>query len=260
MYRKDFFKFAKKACNGTLDSMDVAPTFTKQQADDFYSSRYSTSIEIDQANLSWFPSVEEPQVPYDTSSVSPGMLKTIFKSKSATSAPGEDGVMYGVLAKMPSTHYFLATLYNKLDRCGEAPDIWANIIVTLAYKGGDTGETSNFRMIALTSCLAKPYHIIKAERLSKFMVDNKYIDPSVQKGFMANINGCVEHTTLLQEIIQHSRKNNKTLHISSYDLQDAFGSISHDLIPITLKHYIQRFLRMSSATSLTCTVNSMGKL
>ena len=188
------------------------------------------------------------------------MLKTIFKSKSATSAPGEDGVMYGVLAKMPSTHYFLATLYNKLDRCGEAPDIWANSIVTLAYKGGETGETSNFRMIALTSCLAKPYHIIKAERLSKFMVDNKYIDPSVQKGFMANILGCVEHTTLLQEIIQHSRKNNKTLHISSYDLQDAFGSISHDLIPITLKHYIQRFLRMSSATSLTCTVNSMGKL
>ena len=93
MYRKDFFKFAKKACNGTLDSMDVAPTFTKQQADDFYSSRYSTLIEIDRANLSWFPSVEEAQVPYDTSSVSPGMLKTIFKSKSATSAPGEDGVM-----------------------------------------------------------------------------------------------------------------------------------------------------------------------
>ena len=131
--------------------------------------------------------------------------------------------MYGVLAKMPSTHYFLATLYNKLDECGIAPEIWANSIVVLAYKGGETDDATCFRMIALTSCLAKPYHIIKAERLSSFMVENGYLDRSVQKGFMANINGCVEHTTLLQEMIQHAKHNNKTLHFSSYDLQDAFG-------------------------------------
>ena len=165
------------------------------------------------------------------------MVKNILKNKSATSAPGEDGIMYGVLAKMPCTHYFLATLYNKLDGSGEAPNVWGNSNVTLAFKGGLTSDASNFRMIALTSCLSKPYHIIKAERLSSFMVDNKYIDPSVQKGFMANINGCIEHTTLLQEIIQNAKYNNKTLHMSSYDLQDAFGSISHELIPIALKHY-----------------------
>ena len=49
------------------------------------------------------------------SRVTPSIIKNIFKRKSATSAPGEDGIMYGVLAKMPSTHYFLATLYNRLD-------------------------------------------------------------------------------------------------------------------------------------------------
>ena len=86
------------------------------------------------------------------------MLKHIFKSKSSTSAPGEDGIMYGVLAKLPSTHYFLATLYNKLESCGSAPNIWANSNVILAYKGGVTSDATNFRMIALTSCLAKPYH------------------------------------------------------------------------------------------------------
>ena len=110
------------------------------------------------------------------------MVKNILKNKSATSAPGEDGIMYGVLAKMPCTHYFLATLYNKLDQSGEAPDVWSNSNVTLAFKDGLTNDASNFRMIALTSCLSKPYHIIKAERLSSFMVENQYIDPSVQKG------------------------------------------------------------------------------
>jgi hypothetical protein len=64
--------------------------------------------------------------------------------------------MYGVLAKMHSTHYFLATLYNKLYRSGEAPDMWANSIVTLAYEGGLTSDATNFRMIAITSCLSKP--------------------------------------------------------------------------------------------------------
>ena len=73
--------------------------------------------------------------------------------------------------------------------------------------------------------------------MSSYMVDNGYIDPMIQKGFMKQINGCNEHTTLLQEIIQHARHNAKTLHLSSYDLQDAFGSVSHDLIPHVLHHY-----------------------
>ena len=78
--------------------------------------------------------------------------------------------MYGILVKKPCTHYFLATLYNRLDKNGTAPDIWGNSIVTLVFKAGKTNDASNFRMIALTSCLSKPYHAIKAERLSNFMV------------------------------------------------------------------------------------------
>ena len=54
---------------------------------------------------------------------------------------------------------------------------------------------------------------------------------------MESINGCVEHTKLLQEVIQHAKYNKKTLHFSSFDLEDAFGPIPHDLIPIALKHY-----------------------
>ena len=61
-------------------------------------------------------------------------------------------------------YYFLATLYNKLDEVGIAPDIWATSSVTLVYKGGEKEDATCFRMIALPSCLAKPYHINKAER------------------------------------------------------------------------------------------------
>ena len=121
----------------------------------------------------------------------------------------------------------MATLYNKLNESCIAPDNWARSVVILVYKDGNTDDATNFRMIALTSCLAKPYHFIKAERLGTFMVKNGYLDPMVKKGFMEHINGCVEHTTVLQEILQHAKHNKKTLHMSSYDLQDAFGSVSH---------------------------------
>ena len=76
-----------------------------------------------------------------------------------------------------------------------------------------------------------------ANRTVKFMIDNSYIDPTIQKAFIHRINGTIEHNILLHEIIKHARSNKKTVHISFFDLEDAFGSVSHDLINLSLKRY-----------------------
>ena len=104
-------------------------------------------------------------------------------------------------------------------------------------KAGDPGDPANFRPLALSSCLGKPYHTIKAQRLNSFMVSNKYINPSHQKAFLEGINGCTEHIKVIQEIIQDAKSNKKTFHASWFDLTDAFGSISHDLIQFCCKHF-----------------------
>jgi len=44
-----------------------------------------------------------------------------------------------------------------------------------------------------------------------------------------------EHNIVLKEIIRHAKLKHRTCHISFFDLADAFGSISHDLIQLTLK-------------------------
>ena len=36
------------------------------------------------------------------------------------------------------------------------------------------------------------------------------------------------------EILNHAKHNNRTVHVTWFDLEDAFGSVSHDLIPICL--------------------------
>ena len=69
------------------------------------------------------------------------------------------------------------------------------------------------------------------------MIMNKYLDPSAQKAYINGINGCVEHVQVVQEVIQHAKANNKTVHITWFDLVDAFGSLSHMLIPHVFRHY-----------------------
>ena len=69
------------------------------------------------------------------------------------------------------------------------------------------------------------------------MIENKFINDSMQKAFIRNKNGCIEHNQLLQEVISNARSNGKTCHITFFDLKDAFGSISHEMIDYVLKRY-----------------------
>ena len=93
-------------------------------------------------------------------------------------------------------------------------------------------------MIALTMNISKLYHTLESQRTLDFMVQNGYLDPKIQKAYIEGVNGCVEHITVIQEIIQHSRLNHKTSHTTWFDLEDAFGNVSHiKLIPYVMKYY-----------------------
>ena len=96
------------------------------------------------------------------------------------------------------------------------------------------GDPSNFRPIALTSCVGKVFHQILSERISQYLVRNGFIDSEVQKAFINKISGCEDHNLVMGEIINHAKSNKRTTHITWFDLEDAFGSVSHDLIPLCL--------------------------
>ena len=119
------------------------------------------------------------------------MIKTIVKSKVKSSSPGDDNILYGFLLNLPTTHHFLATLYNKIDECDRAPDSFAQSNIKMIYKSEDAKDPTNFRMIALTTCKEKIYHQIKALCLIDFMITNGYLHTSTQKYFLQRINGCI---------------------------------------------------------------------
>ena len=111
-------------------------------------------------------------------------------------------------------------------------------------------------MISLTNTIGKSYHLILAKRTTTYMLDNKLIDPKIQTAFLPSINGCIEHNICMEEIIRHAKIKRLTLHINFFDLEDAFGSKSHDLIkksfernyfPQEIIQYITNSYQSSSA-------------
>jgi hypothetical protein len=140
---------------------------------------------------------------------------------------------------MPYLHNVLATAFTKIRDTGVAPGEWGVSKIILIKKDEKTPKDNpcNFRMISLTINIGKLYHTIEAQRTIDFMVSNKYLDPTAQKAYLEGINGCVVHVTVVQEVIQHTRLNHKTAHLTWFDLEDAFGSLSHMLIPYVMNHY-----------------------
>ena len=140
---------------------------------------------------------------------------------------------------MPYIHMVLATSFTGIRDKGEAPDLWAKSKIILIKKDENSSDNDpkSFRMISLTLNIGKLYHSLEAQRTIDFMVPNKYLDPVAQKAYIEGINGCVEHVTVVHEIIQHAKLNHKTVHITWFDLEDAFGSVCHMLIPFVMKHY-----------------------
>ncbi|XP_071491341.1 uncharacterized protein [Diadema antillarum] len=240
LYRKDFWNFSKQVCNGDFNKAAPNISFSKETADEYYPQRYSRAEHIDFNQLQWFPyiNVDERNYEFDLTPVTPKQVKLVLQAKKASSSPGPDGLMYGLLRNTPCVHHFLATLFSQLLlETNDPPESWSCCQVTLIHKAGDTNVPENFRMISLTSCVSKIFHQILANRLACYLTTNCFIDPSVQKAFINGVNGCVEHNQVLHEIIAHSKAKKRTVHLTFFDLADAFGSVSHELI----SHSLHRF-------------------
>ena len=98
-------------------------------------------------------------------------------------------------------------------------------------------EIDQFRIISLLNTEGKIFFSILSRRLSKFLIMNEYIDTSVQKGGVAGMPGCIEHTGVVSQLIREARENNGNLAMLWLDLVNAYGSIPHKVVEETLRRY-----------------------
>jgi hypothetical protein len=67
-----------------------------------------------------------------------------------------------------------------------------------------------------------------------FLASNKLIEHEIQKGFMSNLSGTLEHTAQMANIINKARIKERSLVITLLGLKNAFGEVHHNLIQTVL--------------------------
>ena len=76
---------------------------------------------------------------------------------------------------------------------------------------------------------------MKADRLTDFLVKNKFINTSLQKGGIPKVAGCLEHTAILSQLINEAKREKKNLVVTWLDIANAYGSIPHKVINAALE-------------------------
>jgi hypothetical protein len=166
------FRLSKKrAARHILQDNNTIYTGTKEQAQDYFTNTFSTSsVDLDELLSSLTNNV--PSVEVDQSLTDPMSTKDIkdkLKSMS-NSAPGKDRVEYRHLKSVNPNCSVLSLIFNKCLEEKKIPLSWKQSTTILIYKKGSSDDPSNFRPIALMSCIYKLFTSILSSRISNFAI------------------------------------------------------------------------------------------
>ena len=249
---KNFWRFTKSLLDEDGHT-SIPPTFTRETAETFFASTYSNTDTNKSFNQpAWMPDVPLPNSPFPEEEITKEELHQVIKKCKASSTPSPiDQMHYRIFKNCPSLMPALLHLFNTCWSTSSVPSQWKFGVLHLLGKPAaklDPSLPSNFRPIALTSCVGKLYTAILKTRWTQFMIANGYLNTAVQKAFVYGVSGCTEHHIKLLSVIEEARQKHKSLAVCWLDLTNAFGSVHHQLIRFSLEHY-HALARMVAAVS-----------
>ena len=116
-------------------------------------------------------------------------------------------------------------------------DSWSKAEGVYIPKEENLAGISMFCPISLLDIDGKIMFGILANRLAAFLLQNGYINTSVQKAGIPGFPGCVEHCAMIWHTIQEAKVNNNNLSVVWLDLANAYGSVPHKLIKFSLDFF-----------------------
>ena len=190
---------------------------------------------------SWLPKAPCPQHPFQEGPITTLEITQVILKVRAHAAPSPlDQVTYRVLKKCPSLIPALLDLYGMCWDTQTIPQPWKQGVIRHIPKVSakeNPSDPSNFRPIALTSCVGKVFTTVLKNRWLRFMTLNGYLDTTVQKVFIPGIPGCLEQYEKLMAINTEAHQKHRSLTVCWLDLANAYGSVHHQLINFCLQHY-----------------------
>ena len=151
------------------------------------------------------------------------------------SAPGPNGVPYLVYKRCPNVAKLLWGYLKELWKKNIISDAWREAEGVFIPKEDGAETVEKFRTISLLNVEGKLFFSLKADRITDFLIKNRFINSSIQKGGIPKVSGCLEHAAILSQLIREAKKEKKNLVVTWLDIANAYGSIPHTVIKSALE-------------------------
>ncbi|XP_019617765.1 PREDICTED: uncharacterized protein LOC109465064 [Branchiostoma belcheri] len=239
------FRFTKRLLGA---KMSGRLTCSKEEAESYLQKTHGDverEVPLEDRPKDEFPDPEQPTRELDCSELKLAEVKDVIRKARAGAAPGPSGIIYRIYKKCPRLTRRLWSLLKVVWRKKKLPQGWKKAEGVFCPKQENAKGIEQFRTISLLSVEGKIFFAVLAKRLLKYMMDNNYIDTSIQKGGVPGCSGCLEHTSILSQLIQEAKAGKEDLAIVWLDLQNAYGSVPHQLIKVALeKYYVPEPVRL----------------
>ena len=173
------------------------------------------------------------------------LLKALQKSHDT--AVGPDDIHYQLLKHLPNKALeTLLNIFNQIWITGKFPKGWSKaIIIPIPKPNKDHTETTNYRPIALTSCLCKTMERMINDRLVWFLESNHLLT-KYQAGFRKN-NCTNDHLVRLESFIRDAFIKKEHAVAVFFDLEKAYDTtwkygIMNDLHNLGLRGRLPVFI------------------
>ena len=232
-------------CYSTKDiSNALGGNFQKNSSSSNYSQQFQDiKVEKERENLKFqSQNNEKCNLPFKLSE-----LKN-FLDKSYDTTAGSDDIHYQILKHLPSDALeTLLNIMNEIWRTGKFPEDWHKaVIIPVPKPGKDKTEATNYRPIALTSCICKTMERMINDRLVWFLESNNLISGN-QAGFRKNYS-TNDHLVRLESFFRYAFiKKEHCVAILFFCLEKAYDTtwkygIIKDLHDIGLRGRLPNFI------------------
>ena len=234
--------------NLLTDKMNIADrigsTFSKNSSASNYSDRFQSEKVKAERNPIDFNTSEN--LPYNKRFKLRDLKRAIKKSKDTT--PGPDNIHYKILKNLPTE--ILNILLNIINDHWDShtfPESWREaLLLPIPKPGKDHQDPSNFRPIALTSCLCKTVERMVNERLIYYL-EKKNLLTKFQAGFRAE-RSTIDQLVRLESFIKDAFAEGDHVVGVFFDLAKAYDTtwkygILKDLYDFELRGNLPIFIK-----------------
>ncbi len=195
LYRLSKKRAARKILGDDSPNYSGSPTEAFNFFNTTFSPRTLDPSQVNEELKSFCPMAEVDDSLFDPPT--PAELQQKLQAMS-NSAPGKDRLEYRHLRALDPKCEILAKMYRFCFAARDVPSQWNTATTILIHKKGPTNDASNFRPIALMSCLYKLLMAILAKRMTSFAISNNLL--SDQQKSARPSEGCYEHTFLCHPV------------------------------------------------------------